>query len=438
MPFFVSMGCTNIGDPTRHVKMKAKWLFSVALSFCFATAGFATDIEPRVINGIIDLRQWNFEKNGEVKLDGSWFFFWNQFLTQKQIAQSKRSDYFNLPSVWNGNSSVYNKLDGKGFATYSVTLLVDPSVPLLALGISDFYSSYRLFINDKEVASNGTVGINRKQSEAQWRPMTVAFAVQTDTLHLVLHVSNFQHHKGGAYDHIYLGLPEQLFQKREQAVITNIVLFGGLGLIGFFFLILFFFFRNEKAALYFAAICITWAIRSVFNNLYLFINWFPGMDWELAVKMEYLTLYLTMMWGILFIAQLFPEDTNAKMKRAVLVLNFLFIALTLATPAFTYTTLLPAYMVVMWIIICYIAFVVGMAILYKRKGAWFSVAGILLGLVMFSYDMLTHSDILDFSPLLFNIGYVFIFLLNATAFAYQLSKNVTSAKPVEEFQWSIK
>lgn len=417
--------------------MKTKWLFSVLLSFCFATAGFATDTEPRVINGTIDLRQWNFENKGEVKLDGSWLFFWNQLLTAEQIKQANRADYFNLPSVWNDRSSVYEQLDGKGFATYSVTLLVNPSVPLLSLGIPDFYSSYRLFVNGKEVAANGTVGVNRKQSEAQWRPMTIVFPSHTDSLQIVLHVSNFQHHKGGVNDHLYLGLPEQLFQKREKAVITNIILFGGLGLIGFFFLILFFFFRKEKAALYFAFICITWAIRSVFNNLYLFVNWFPGMDWELAVKVEYLTLYLTMMWGILFIAQLFPEDTNAKMKRVVLILNFIFIALTLATPAFTYTVLLSAYMVVAWAILCYITFVVVMAIIYKRKGAWFSVSSILLGVIMFSYDMLIHSDLLDYNPLLFNIGYVMMFLLNATAFAYQLSQTITTNK-TEEFQWSVK
>jgi len=416
--------------------MQAKWLFSVLLSACFITAGYATDSEPKVTHGTIDLRNWNFEKNGVVKLDGSWLFFWKKLLSASEIKKAKL-DYYQLPSVWNDHSSVYDQLQGQGYATYSLTILVNPSVSLFSLGIPDFYSSYRLWINNREVASNGVVGIDRRQSEAQWLPMTVVFPSQTDTLQVVLHVSNFQHHKGGINDHLYLGLPDQLFHKREQAVITNIVLFGGLGLIGFFFLILFFFFRSERAALYFAAICITWAIRSVFNNLYLFVNWFPNMDWELAVKVEYLTLYLTMMWGILFIAQLFPEDTHLKMKRFILILNFVFIALTLATPAFTYTTLLPAYMIVTWVIICYIAFVVVMAILYKRKGAWFSVSSILLGLVMFSYDMLTHSDILDFNPLLFNIGYVIMFLLNATAFAYQLSQTI-AAKPKGDFEWSMK
>lgn len=418
--------------------MKAHWLFSIALCCCCITSAMAKPATPRVVNGTIDLRQWNFEKDGEVALDGSWCFFWKQLLAPTETTDNVRQDYFDLPSIWNDRSSVYEFLTGQGYATYSLDLIIDRSVSLLSLGIPDSYSSYALFVNGKQRAANGIVGVDRRHSEGQWLPMTIVFPVHTDTLHLVMQISNFQHHKGGISDHIYVGLPDQLLQKREKAVITNIILFGGLGLIGFFFLILFFFFRNERAALYFAAICITWAIRSVFNNLYLFVNWFPGIDWEFAVKVEYLTLYFTTLWGILFIGQLFPEDTHPKIKRVVIILNSIFIGLTLATPAFTYTTLLPAYMVVMWVIICYIVFVVVMAIIYQRKGAWFSVAGILMGLIMFSYDMLTHSEILDFNPVLFNTGYVFIFLLNATAFAYQLSQNIEPAKPKGEFEWSVK
>jgi hypothetical protein len=414
--------------------MNVRWLFNLILLFLSAPS-FAQETEQRINQGIIDLRKHDFEKNGEVRLDGTWNFYWKQLLTPEEIADKPSKDYFEFPSVWNNQSSLYKELDGQGYATYVAEVLIDPSHTMLSVELPDFYSSYKLWINGKEVAANGTVGKNRDESEAQWRPRTTVFQVTGGKLQLVLQVSNFQHQKGGSNDHIYLGLPEQLFQKREKAVITNIILFGGLGLIGFFFLILFFFFRSERAALYFAAICLTWAIRSLFNNLYLFIDWFPSMDWELAVKVEYLTLYLTMMWSILFVSRLFPEDTNQKIKSGMLIINSVFILITLATPAFTYTRLLSTYLVVAWMILAYVAYVVVMAILDSRKGAWFSAISILLGVVMFSYDLLTHSAIIDFSPLLFSVGYIVIFMLNATAFAYQLSQ-IIYPKPDAELSWS--
>lgn len=384
----------------------------------------------------MDLREWNFEKQGEIKLDGSWKFYWKQLLTPAQVKEKRSKDYMTFPEVWNKQSSLYEKLEGQGYATYSTEIFINSSVQILSLELPDFYSSYRIWINEKEIASNGLVGRSRKESDAQWRPSTVVFPVTSDTLHIVMQVSNFQHHKGGSNDHIYLGAADQLFQKRENAVITNIVLFGGLFLIGFFFVILYLFFRSEKAALYFAAICITWAIRSLFTNLYLFINWFPGLDWELSAKVEYLTLYLTMMWSILFVAKMFPQDTNQKIKYTMVALNSVFVVLTLATPAFTYSSLIPAYMVVAWMILIYVAYIVVMALLYNRRGAWFSAMSIFLGVIMFSYDMLTYSEVFDFSPLLFNVGYITIFFLNATAFAYQLSQAV---KPKEvDLEWSLR
>ena len=391
--------------------------------------------QPQVSNGLIDLRGWNFAKSGEVKLDGRWNFYWQSLRPPSEVATESK-DYLRFPGIWNNSSSDKTELSGQGFATYETLVLLDPSLEMISLELPDFYCSYRLWINGKEVASNGQVGTSRKESTPQWLPKTVVVTA-ADTLQMVLHVSNFQHKRGGSNDHIYLGLPDQMYQKRESAVITNIILFAGLLLIGSFFVILFLFFRKERAALYFAALCLTWAIRAVFTNLYLFINWFPDMSWELAVKIEYLTLYLTMVWSILFVGKLFPEDLNPILKYALLIVNMLFILFTVATPAFTFTNLLPAYVVVAWLILACIAFVVLRAIVYDRTGAWFSAISIMLGVLMFSYDMLTYEGVWNFSPLLFNVGYLTIFFLNATAFARQLSISVRP-KPKIDFGLTLK
>jgi hypothetical protein len=50
--------------------------------------------------------------------------------------------------------------------------------------------------------------------------------------------------------------------------------------------------------------------------------------------------------------------------------------------------------------------------------------------------MFTYEGFINFSPLLFNVGYLTIFLLNATAFAYQLSRSV-NPKPKMEFEFTV-
>jgi hypothetical protein len=401
------------------------WLLIIILSPLVAFA------QPKIEKGKLDLRNWNFQRQGTVPLDGEWRFYWEQFLMPQQPT-GESADYFTFPGLWNGHYSGASNLNGQGFATYTATILVPHDVRMLSMELPDFYTCYQLWINGTEVAHNGSVGASRKESVPQWLPKTIAFP-SSDTLNIIMHVANFHHVRGGSNDHIYLGLPEQLYQKREAAVITNIILFSGLGLIGCFFVVLFFFFRKDKAALYFAAICLTWALRAVFTNLYLFVNWFPSIDWELAVKVEYLTLYLTMMWSLLYVAKLFPGDVNTILKYVLIAVNSIFILFTIASPAVTYTNLLPAYQLVAWVILGYVGFVVARAIIYDRAGAWFSAISIILGVLMFSYDMLTYQGFWNFSPLLFNVGYLTIFFLNAMAFAYQISP-----KPKVEFGFTLK
>jgi hypothetical protein len=381
--------------------------------------------QPVIEKGTVDLRNWDFTKRA-VRLDGQWGFYWEELLTPGQApATTKRFHQF--PGIWT---------EGQGFATYTADVIVDHDLPMLSMELPDFYSNYHLWVNGIAVAANGEVGTSRKEAVPQWLPKTIVFPA-SDTLHIMLQVSNFHHMRGGSNDHIYLGLPDQLYQKRETAVITNIILFAGLGLIGCFFIVLFLFFRKEKAALYFAAICLTWALRAVVTNLYLFSNWFPAIDWELLCKIEYLTLYLTMMWSLLYVGKLFPDDVNAILKYGLLILNSIFILFTIATPAITYTNLLPAYKFVAWIILGYVGIVVIRAIFFDRAGAWFSAISIILGVLMFSYDMITYEGFLDFSPLLFNVGYLTIFFLNATAFAYQLSRTVNPKPKKVEFEFTV-
>lgn len=401
----------------------------IILQACLVFLATTTVAQPTIEKGKVDLRNWDFRK-GTVRLEGQWGFYWEQLLTPGQTP-TKPSRFYTFPGLWNEDS----RLSGQGFATYTADVLIGDDINMLSMELPDFYSSYQVWVNGIEVANNGGVGTSRQDAEPQWLPRTVVFPA-ADTLHIVMQVSNFHHVRGGSNDHIYLGLPDQLYQKRESAVITNIILFAGLGLIGCFFIVLFLFFRKEKAALYFAAICITWALRAVFTNLYLFANWFPAVDWELLVKIEYLTLYLTMMWSLLYVGKLFPEDVNKMLMYVLLIANSIFILFTISTPAITYTNLLPAYKFIAWLILGYVGFVVIRAIVYDRAGAWFSAFSIILGVLMFSYDMLTYEGFLDFSPLLFNVGYLTIFFLNATAFAYQLSRSV-HPKPKMAFEFTV-
>lgn len=402
--------------------MKA-FLYSCAIFLSVSIYGYAQVYEVK--EGVLDLRQYNFQEQGIVKLSGDWEFYWNELFAPEDL-KNQPKDFFAFPKVWNNSQTTSGlELNNTGYATYRLKILLPGnSDRLLAFEMPDFYCNYTLWINGKIFCENGVVGKSRKESKPQWLPLVKSYYAESRTLDLVLQVSNFYHKYGGINDHIYLGTGQQIQHKREAQVITNILLGSGLVVVGLFFLVLYYSFNRNKAAMFFALLCITWAIRSLFTNLYLMINWFPNFEWELAVKIEYLTVYLAMIFSILFIHKLFHEDSSERFKEILVLLNAVFIVFTIASPAITYTYLQPFYIVVIWIILAFILFVVTKALIKRRAGVWFIAFSLLVAVAMFTYDTLMYKSVADFNPLLFNLGYILVFLLNGAGFAYKLSESL--------------
>jgi hypothetical protein len=69
------------------------------LAICALAASFALgctppkDAKPRPVasKGVLDLRQWNFEKDGPIDLTGEWEFFWKQLLEPADFKTNSNS-----------------------------------------------------------------------------------------------------------------------------------------------------------------------------------------------------------------------------------------------------------------------------------------------------------------------------------------------------------
>jgi hypothetical protein len=214
-----------------------------------------------VRKGMIDLRQWNFAE-AAVNLTGEWEFYMSELIDPSEFTHKNKlqKEYIDFPSTWNNVNDALNP--GHGYATYRVLAIIQDREGL-ALEIPHLYSNYTLWINGKLLTSNGKVGMSAKFSIPQWLPTTIAFDTSSDTLDIVIQASNFHHAKGGIREPILLGKREVLFFKRKVAITSTLVMFGVLLVISATFTVLFFF-KREMSLLYFAALCLTWAVRSLF------------------------------------------------------------------------------------------------------------------------------------------------------------------------------
>jgi 7TM diverse intracellular signalling len=396
-----------------------KAIFRVCLFIaflCFAELAMG-NTEPKAVIGEIDLREWSFTEQGSLQLSGQWAFHLNQLVDPSQIKNDDiPENLIDFPSIWNDISDSRNA--GIGYATYQLRIILANHKDLLAIELPDTYCNYKLWINEKVIAQNGIVATNAEQSRPQWLPQTVTFQSISDTLDLVIHVSNYHHYKGGIREPIYLGLAETMQSRRHSYITFNAILCSGLLFMAFAFAITYFVKKKELALLYFSLLCLTWSIRSAFSYQYLFIRLFPDFLWEAALRIEYITLYFTMIWAILFLSKIFKEDVNTIVKAVLIGGNSIFAFTTLFAPTVFFTQLLPLYLSFCGVLILYAMVVTFQAWVYGRKGAWLVIISILLGIIIFGLDLFAYQVFAPFGPMVFYIGYLIIFSLNGICLLY--------------------
>lgn len=368
--------------------------------------------------GFLDLRQWDFEQS-HIPLNGEWEFYMSELIAPNDFSNKVKSpqDYIDFPATWNELSR--GRRPGDGYATYHLKVLVKTPA-LLALELPHFYSNYSLWINAELIASNGQVGTTEKTSKPQWRPQTVSFNATSDTLDIVIQASNFHHAKGGVREPLLLGDAKKLEFKRRVATISNLTEFGGLIITATFFVLLFLFSRRERSLLYFIGLCLTWAVRSLFSNRYVAISFFPDFPWEICVKIEYITLYLMMIMAILFIASVFRNEVNSASKYLFCLFNGIFILLTLFFTASLYTQFLPVYLSFAAVLLVYIVYILIRALVYEREGVWFMISCLFLGVIMFSYDIVSYQGFATFNPVILSVGYFIMYMLMGICLLFQL------------------
>jgi len=378
----------------------------VFVFFVFVLLSGMSIAQTKADFGLLDARQWKFEEE-RLPLTGRWTCFEDQLLTPPECATAK-SIYINFPSLWNDSR---RDGSGQGVATYTLNILVPDSIDHFSLEIPQLYSSAQLWINGKLLTSIGKVGDTKKKTTPQWINKIVTFTERSDTLQLVLQIANFHHSKGGMKNPIFLGTPKQIQRHWSWELGANLADIVLVFLEGLAFLIIYLNRRSKKVVLFFALLCLTWAVRAAFSNLYPITYFFPGFNWKLLVKIEYLTLYGGVLWSILFLNALFKNISKQIIAYLLVVINIFFVVFTLVTSPVVFTRYVNVYLTVAAITVAYGGIIIIQALIYEQVGAWFLLLSLLMGVVVFGYDIAAYENTAGYNIILLHGAYLLMFML---------------------------
>ena len=390
-----------------------KYFLLIPLIFAYSCSNLPEkDLRPRAIRGVLDLSAWDFNENGTVDLSGDYEFYWKQLLFPEDFGKrdpSRKREYIKVPGYWNGFESEGKKITGSGYATYRLKVQLNVKDTAMALKVLDMGTAFTLFLNGDKVYSAGEVGKTVKSSKPQFNPKVIDFQITKNQLDLIIHVSNFHHRKGGAWEPIVLGTEEQIRRIRETELCYELFLFGSILIMAIYHFGLFALRRKDPSTLFFGIFCLLIALRILTTGERYLIHLWPIINWEILAKLEYLSYYLAIPAFAQFFSSVFQQRLLKKICNAAAVLSLVFSLLVIVLPLKYYShTLTPYHLLTLMMFVYGICVLV---VLSSRKNydAVVFLAGFVILFLTAINDMLHNESLIETGQLIPLGLFAFIF-----------------------------
>lgn len=372
--------------------------------------------EPLAVQGVLDL---DHSSPGTFRLLGEWRLYWKQFLRANDPLPETGYIIAHQPSHWNKQLN-----SGIGFGTYVLQIRNFPTDDDLAVKILYIYSAYELYVNDKLIRKVGEVSKDPNTEVQDYQPDIVRFQNPGGReLEIRLLISNHVSYRGGIGNPILFGTFEKVREEKEEAIATDVMVFGSLFFIGIYHIGFYIFRRREKSTLYFGLFCISVGFRTLFTGGSGFIfNKLHFMSWDAEVRANFFLLYSAILFFSCFLRVTFPEEYPDLPYKIIFYTQIALIILSTLLPLY-YTVatviLLPTMVIAVLIISLY---VILLALHKNRSGSLFYSIGFLFLSLTAVNDILYDNRIIS-TGLFLPFGAIFFVIF----YAFSISKTFSVA-----------
>lgn len=208
----------------------------------------------KLVEGKVDLLDINLDKY-YLDLNGEWEFYYNQILYPTDFKYSFVPNYSYL-SEW-GNLGFSHT----GVATYRAIIKKPTKYKDFGLKISDTYGGYKLFINGELKTSNYDLSVQNIKDNSRLLSDYHYFTSSSDTIEIIIQVSNYEFFKGGLLKPPVFGLYRNIQILRDFDLILSSLLIFSLLTLSIFLFSLYLARENENGLLCLSLTSITFIIR---------------------------------------------------------------------------------------------------------------------------------------------------------------------------------
>ena len=269
------------------------------------------------------------------------------------------------------------------YATHRLHLKLAPGV---TYGLSYYSSDYsmRLYIDGVEMASAGTPGSTREETEPLVRKLVTYFTPQSETVTLVVQSANFVHFEGGWAPMLTVGTADSIAQYERITDLKTGLVFGCLMTACLYYLAIFLLNRRQVSSLVFSILCLLLALVSGDFLAQLF----SAYSWQLSIRLEYSIYVLAAATLAGLVRFLFPSALNKWVFRIYLLLCSLYIGIILFTNSVFFTTQRMGFQVLSIAMIVYGIICLALILREKKLKNALAFLGILLFALFIIADIL--------------------------------------------------
>ncbi|XDD47481.1 response regulator [Leptospira sp. WS39.C2] len=334
--------------------------------------------------GILDLRGWDFNRYGNVPLNGEWEIHWNQM----EPIQNENPNYTKIPGNWTKDSKTTFP---NGYATLRLKILVDPNSKSFYLQNGVTRNAFKIFIGKENIYESGKFGLDANSEIPNINIGTVSIPPhKTGTIDLNIQISCFHYHVCGIATPYLFGTHDGIIKSFFEATSRDILVLSSLGTLAFFHFVLFLFWRDEKTHLYFSFVCLLASVRLLsIGETRLIYNYLPLGFYEIMVRVNGFSFTLLYLAFVRYVKEVYPE----KRYHHFYSMNYFFAILLLIGIPFStnvYSKIQSYHLILSLFGLFTLLYPIVHGVVISKPGAKFFLFSLVSTMLLFSLDILTE------------------------------------------------
>lgn len=388
------------------------------------------EVPPKVEKGILSAESYLQDQAKTIELAGDWEYYPGLLISPSEMAAldtSRDPHFFTVPGVWSESFLNRGFLSGDGYATFSLKINHGLKGIPLSLKVPEMETAYNLFIDGVKMASNGVVATSYQSGKPGYRPRIVDFFPIENQSSIILQISNYHHRKGGPAQVITLGRTSDIHNQYEFAILRDMLLVGSILFMGIYHLFLFWNRKKDPFTYWFALTCILIALRVFITGNKHLVQVYPGLPWEIHLKLSYLSFFLITPIFTKYVYLLFKPYFSRRVYELLKYFGFAFCFIVLVTRSSFYTYLMVPFQIFTLAGALYAFFVLTRAIRDSLPGSVIFLVSFAIFIASFINDILVNNLIIH-GPLTIHFGIFTMFFVQSIYIARNFSKGFVEAE----------